>query len=285
MLKGNHEDIESAGTKFSHVSFAENIKVLDKYPYEVINFEDLEIIALPYQKSFKGNIDFPIKTKKRVLIAHGIVEGTMWSLEDGEAMSSVPINLIKKINPDLSFVGHIHKHMEINCSGLNIIYVGSSRVWRRSKSEMGKRVCMSLDVYENELKTKSIELKSACEYRVYNLIINDELYQNIEDLSSNWNKNDAVDIYLSGILEDENDLKQIAGDIGSKYSLLVRTFNVRKGNTILLSNEKNENIINDFLEICKEYSSNKMEEEKKEILDMALFMGLERISKYLKKKI
>ena len=92
--------------------------------------------------------------------------------------------------------------MEINIENINIIYIGSARVWRKSKSEMGARKCLALNIDCDSITKKYIDLKSAGEYRVYNLNIND-IDLKIENIYKNWNYKDIIDINIYGIIEDE----------------------------------------------------------------------------------
>lgn len=287
LLKGNHESLNNQGSKFSDVSFSENIFVLDKEPLGIIKLSDtLEILAVPYQDVFSHTINIPAKRENvlRILIAHGIVEGTMWQLEEDETLSSVPIDILKKSNADLSLIGHIHKHMEYSIEGLKIIYLGSSRVWRKSKSERGRRVCLSLKIENGNILKKYITLKSTGEYKVYDFIFDDNMHDKIKDLAISWDKNDIIEINIKGIAQNENSLNKELEEIANRYGKYVRDINIKSKGIIILSGEKHENIINEFLVLSDEYIKNAKSDSEKEIMEMARFIGLEKISSALKSK-
>ncbi len=287
LLKGNHESLNNKGSKFSDISFSKNIFVLDKEPLGIIRLGDgLEILAVPYQNTFSSTINIPPRGENvlRILIAHGIVEGTMWQLEEDETLSSVPIDILKKSNADLSLIGHIHKHMEHNIDGLKIVYLGSSRVCRKSKSERGSRVCLSLKIEDGNIVKNYIKLKSTGEYKVYNLIFDDNMHNKIKDLAVNWSKNDIIEINIKGIAQNENSLNKELEDIANRYGKYVREINVKSKDIIILSSEKHENIINEFLVLSDEYMKNAQSDSEKEIIEMARFIGLEKISLALKSK-
>lgn len=89
-------------------------------------------------------------------------------------------------------VGHIHKQMEVNIENIEIIYTGSARVWRRTKSEMGERRCLAIDIQNNSINKSFINIKNAGEYRVYESNIYN--ISNLEQKASEWNINDIIDI-------------------------------------------------------------------------------------------
>jgi len=287
LLKGNHECLNNQGSKFSDISFSENIRVLDKEPLGIIKLSDtLEILAVPYQHTFSHTINIPQKRENvlRILIAHGIVEGTMWQLEEDETLSSVPIDILKKSNPDLSIIGHIHKHMEYSIEGLKIIYLGSSRVCRKSKSERGGRVCLSLKIEGENIAENYIKLKSTGEYKVYDFVLDDNMHDKIKDCAVGWDKNDIIEINIKGIAQNENSLNKELEEIANRYGKYVREINIKSKDIIILSSEKHENIINEFLVLSDEYIKNAQSDSEKEIIEMARFIGLEKISLALKSK-
>ena len=176
LLKGNHEYLKSGGINLSKLKFADNIKIIENIDF--INLDNLDILAVAFSENYNIDNDFlkrveNLKEKNRIFLGHGIVEGTLWAIEENEESAFIPIEIIKRVKPNLAIVGHIHKQMEINIENINIIYIGSARVWRKSKSEMGARKCLALNIDCDSITKNYIDLKSAGEYRVYNLNIND----------------------------------------------------------------------------------------------------------------
>ena len=205
LLKGNHEYLKSGGINLIKLKFADNIKIIENIDF--INLDNLDILAVAFSENYNIDNDFlkrveNLKEKNRIFLGHGIVEGTLWAIEENEESAFIPIEIIKRVKPNLAIVGHIHKQMEINIENINIIYIGSARVWRKSKSEMGARKCLALNIDCNSITKNYIDLKSAGEYRVYNLNIND-IDLKIENIYKNWNYKDIIDINIYGIIEDE----------------------------------------------------------------------------------
>ena len=286
LLKGNHEYLKSGGMNLSKLKFADNIKIIENIDF--INLDNLDILAVAFSENYNIDNDFlkrleNLKEKNRIFLGHGIVEGTLWAIEENEESAFIPIEIIKRVKPNLAIIGHIHKQMEINIENINIIYIGSARVWRKSKSEMGTRKCLALNIDCDSITKNYIDLKSAGEYRVYNLNINDIDFK-IENIYKNWNYKDIIDINIYGIIEDEILLENKKKEIINKYSKYAREINIKSANLFFLENAYNENIIKEFLNIAEEFESKSDSEEYLEIVELAKYIGIEKISLALQNK-
>ncbi|WP_302272159.1 metallophosphoesterase family protein [Brachyspira aalborgi] len=286
LLKGNHEYLKSGGINLSKLKFADNIKIIENIDF--INLDNLDILAVAFSENYNIDNDFlkrveNLKEKNRIFLGHGIVEGTLWAIEENEESAFIPIEIIKRVKPNLAIVGHIHKQMEINIENINIIYIGSARVWRKSKSEMGARKCLALNIDYDSITKNYIDLKSAGEYRVYNLNIND-IDLKIENIYKNWNYKDIIDINIYGIIEDEILLENKKKEIINKYSKYAREINIKSANLFFLENAYNENIIKEFLNVTEEFESKSVDDEYLEIVELAKYIGIEKISLALQNK-
>lgn len=286
LLKGNHEYLKSGGINLSKLKFANNIKIIENIDF--INLNNLDILAVAFSENYNIDNDFlkrleNLKEKNRIFLGHGIVEGTLWAIEENEESAFIPIEIIKRVKPNLAIVGHIHKQMEINIENINIIYIGSARVWRKSKSEMVARKCLALNIDCDSITKNYIDLKSAGEYRVYNLNIND-IDLKIENIYKNWNYKDIIDINIYGIIEDEILLENKKKEIINKYSKYAREINIKSANLFFLENAYNENIIKEFLNVTEEFESKSVDDEYLEIVELAKYIGIEKISLALQNK-
>ena len=219
----------------------------------------------------------------RIVIGHGIVEGTLWAIEENEELAIIPIDIIKKIEPNIAVIGHIHKQMEVNIENTEIIYTGSARIWRRSKSEMGVRRCLALDIQGSSINKTFIDIKSAGEYRVYEYNIHG-IDSKLDEAAKKWNANDIIDINIYGIAEDENEVEEKKSIIKNKYSKYARDINIKINELFLLENAYNESIIKEFIDIAAEYEFETNNEEDLEIVELAKRLGIEKISAALSNK-
>lgn len=286
LLKGNHEYLKSGGINLSKLKFADNIKIIENIDF--INLDNLDILAVAFSENYNIDNDFlkrveNLKEKNRIFLGHGIVEGTLWAIEENEESAFIPIEIIKRVKPNLAIVGHIHKQMEINIENINIIYIGSARVWRKSKSEMGARKCLALNIDCDSITKNYMDLKSAGEYRVYNLNIND-IDLKIENIYKNWSYKDIIDINIYGIIEDEILLENKKKEIINKYSKYAREINIKSANLFFLENAYNENIIKEFLNVAEEFENKSVDDEYLEIVELAKYIGIEKISLALQNK-
>lgn len=286
LLKGNHEYLKSGGINLNKLKFADNIKIIENIYF--INLDNLDILAVAFSENYNIDNDFlkrveNLKEKNRIFLGHGIVEGTLWAIEENEESAFIPIEIIKRVKPNLAIVGHIHKQMETNIENINIIYIGSARVWRKSKSEMGARKCLALNIDCDSITKNYIDLKSAGEYRVYNLNIND-IDLKIENIYKNWNYKDIIDINIYGIIEDEILLENKKKEIINKYSKYAREINIKSANLFFLENAYNENIIKEFLNVAEEFENKSVDDEYLEIVELAKYIGIEKISLALQNK-
>lgn len=286
LLKGNHEYLKSGGMNLSKLKFADNIKIIENIDF--INLDNLDILAVAFSENYNIDNDFlkrveNLKEKNRIFLGHGIVEGTLWAIEENEESAFIPIEIIKRVKPNLAIVGHIHKQMETNIENINIIYIGSARVWRKSKSEIGARKCLALNIDCDSITKNYIDLKSAGEYRVYNLNIND-IDLKIESIYKNWNYKDIIDINIYGIIEDEFLLENKKKEIINKYSKYAREINIKSANLFFLENAYNENIIKEFLNVAEEFENKSVDDEYLEIVELAKYIGIEKISLALQNK-
>ena len=286
LIKGNHEYLKSGGINLSKLKFADNIKIIENIDF--INLYNLDILAVAFSENYNIDNDFlkrveNLKEKNRIFLGHGIVEGTLWAIEENEESAFIPIEIIKRVKPNLAIVGHIHKQMEINIENINIIYIGSARVWRKSKSEMGARKCLALNIDCDSITKNYIDLKSAGEYRVYNLNIND-IDLKIENIYKNWNYKDIIDINIYGIIEDEILLENKKKEIINKYSKYAREINIKSANLFFLENAYNENIIKEFLNVAEKFENKRVDDEYLEIVELAKYIGIEKISLALQNK-
>ncbi|WP_297278400.1 metallophosphoesterase [uncultured Brachyspira sp.] len=286
LLKGNHENLKSKGITLDKLKFPNNVIVIENISF--FNVDNLDIIALPFNEKYIIDNELNNKIENlnadiRIVIGHGIVEGTLWAIEENEELAIIPIDIIKKIEPNIAVIGHIHKQMEVNIENTEIIYTGSARIWRRSKSEMGVRRCLALDIQGSSINKTFIDIKSAGEYRVYEYNIHG-IDSKLDEAAKKWNANDIIDINIYGIAEDENEVEEKKSIIKNKYSKYARDINIKINELFLLENAYNESIIKEFIDIAAEYEFETNNEEDLEIVELAKRLGIEKISAALSNK-
>lgn len=290
LLKGNHEKLNSNGITLSRLRFPGNVKVIEDK--DIFTLESLDIVALGYSETYNMDNDFvqrieSLNAPNRILVAHGTVEGTPIPMEDKEEKAPIPKDMLKTAlkaeRSNLAIIGHIHKQMELQIDGMEVIYTGSARVSRKSKAECGARRCLSLEISEEEMRKSFVNIKAAGEYRVYELDLHD-IDSKLQKAAGEWNKSDIVDINLYGITEDENQLEEKKESIKGEYSKRVREINIKEREILLADNAYGENVIKDFLKIADEYEQNAKSEEDAEIIKLAVRLGIKKMAQALASK-
>ena len=99
LLKGNHENLKSKGITLNKLKFPDNLIIIEDISF--FNIDNLDIVALPYSEKYIIDNELNKKIENlnadnRIVIAHGIVEGTLWAIEENEEAASIPIDIIKK---------------------------------------------------------------------------------------------------------------------------------------------------------------------------------------------
>lgn len=106
----------------------------------------------------------------------------------------------------------------------------------------------------------------------------------IESIYKNLNYKDIIDINIYGIIEDEILLENKKKEIINKYSKYAREINIKSANLFFLENAYNENIIKEFLNVAEEFESKSVDDEYLEIVELAKYIGIEKISLALQNK-
>jgi DNA repair exonuclease SbcCD nuclease subunit len=231
LLPGNHEDLQRGQQKLSSFDLG-RARLLDKEPYDILSFPDMELLSIPAKKSYDDYREWRIAPKKmkfRIATAHCVVAGLgIPFIEDEEMDSVIDPDLFQLAEVDYAALGHIHSGRVISLKSTlpggpvrTLSYPGSARVYRRG--ETGPRTVTLIEV-GNEIHATSLVLKSAGQYREVFLDVGlDGALPDISHLSKEWDESDRVELFISGIVEDENALTREAEALAQ--SLAVRVAN------------------------------------------------------------
>jgi DNA repair exonuclease SbcCD nuclease subunit len=287
MLAGNHEALRNNGGKLKSFDFgikSDNIIEFGDENFKLFKRENVEFIAIPHQPDYSDypKWEVPVKESKiRIAIAHAIIAGFSYTGPDDEGEEKAAImdaTIFSSMDVDYAAMGHIHSRRENKNDKRIINYPGSARVWR--KGEDGARFISFVKINDS-VEVKSLELKSAGEYRKYNLFISfDGEFEDMSDTISLWRENDFIDISFSGIVEDENILSENIKKFEEDFSSQVRILNIEK-NVSVLSGIASQPIAKKYLEIWKSKEPDKKDEESFLIWQKSRESGLLKIKKYL----
>ena len=284
-IVGNHEKIGILDRHMEQLNLGDRVIIIDGPMYSQFYIKGVDIIALPYQDRYENYYQWKIGKKEediRIFLSHGIAEGSMWFTDEYEDnVAAIPKDLLEIFSSDIVILGHIHQKFEakvmLENRNIDVIYPGSSRICRLSKSEVGEKYIISLRYEDKNLNIDYISLQRAGKYLRYEFNINGALNENLDILSNDWNREDIIEVKISGIVESDIEADKIIKNIESKYKNKVRKFIISSKSILILNNISKENILTEFLSVSDNYKKEKSDDISAEILELAKIMGIERI--------
>jgi DNA repair exonuclease SbcCD nuclease subunit len=264
-LPGNHELLER-GQKSLRALDLGIVTLLDRSPCQCLVRDGLEFLAIPHQPAYRDYRSWPIPGKGgrlRVAVAHGVVNGLSYAgVEEEAGGSALDPDLFHRFQVDYAALGHIHARREEVRQGLRIAYPGSARVWRRR--EYGERgvnllsapvgggraasplagtcglppAAPAIHGYRGTspsmapaapLQVDFVPLAQAGQYREIALPVGFE--GDIEEPrleTDRWGERDWICLVLSGIVEDENAVARLEGELQRRYARRVRRLEIRR---------------------------------------------------------
>jgi len=208
-IAGNHEYLQMGKQNLStydlsRISWFHN----SGFHFATDSSDSWELIALPYSQDYTDyrNWKIPKKTKRRLLMAHGMVpEAVSYTGPDSEEGSHIlEIDLLSRFDADCILLGHIHKRTDLQINGKSIHYSGSPRVWR--KGEKGERTVNLIEIPDSgSIQIKPIQIKSAGVYR--EILLSIEPNGKVQDWEPEQvfaQKEDFLSIELQGVADSES---------------------------------------------------------------------------------
>ncbi len=289
-IAGNHEKIASIGRMLEQLNLGDRVVVMEGNSYSRFYIGGLDIIALPYQNKYDNYYQWDMGKKDgtvRILLSHGIVEGSMWFLNKFEdSTAAIPIDLLNAISCDVAILGHIHQKFNTKIKtidgDIDIVYPGSSKICRLSETEVGEKYILSLRTQDNALDIDYIALEKAGKYLTYEFNINSGVENSLIELSKNWKRKDIIEIRISGVVENDSVVDKIVKNIEGKYRKLVSKLIITRKNISILNNIFEENILSEFLSVAENYKKEKEGVIAPEILELAKIKGVEKIAAAIK---
>ncbi len=255
VLPGNH-DLQGIGAnKIDRVDFGNQVIALTQQPFQLIERCGVEFLAIPFQRSLKDYVNWPVPPKapgkRRVAIAHGTVAdmaiytGGSDEVEDG-AMDS---NIFTRFQADYVAMGHIHGRRFQSFGSTLIHYPGSARVWRQH--EDGPRG-VNLVTIDDRVAVEFRELKSSGQYYHYAIPVSlDGKIDIAPAVAEGWGIKDWVSIECLGIVEDQGLVVQAEEALRKQYKSRVRKFNIDHPGLSIAAGIAAHPLAEKFLEIWK----------------------------------
>jgi exonuclease SbcD len=285
MIPGNHEEHKKGKANFSKYDFG-LITIVEKRPFDLLSMEDTEILALPFQKHYVnsgGYAEWKVPKKQlpfRICLAHTTVSGLTYTGPDEEEETSVlDMDFFHHFKIDYAALGHIHQPITERAGSVVLAYPGSSRIWRR-----GEKGCHYVNLVEGKegLEVTPLRLSSAGEYRLYTWPLN--LEGQLTDVSGetkNWQKNDWIEIRLTGLVENEQAVLKLEEELKKKYSARVRRIEIDRDSIMILTGISSQPMAKKFIKLWEQKKPKNNNEEDINTWLKAREVGLAKIKEVM----
>jgi DNA repair protein SbcD/Mre11 len=150
-IPGNH-DMDAYR---ADMNFGDSIKVLNRHPFEVLDFEEVRITAVPYENQAFNDLAGPLRESingKRIniLVIHCTLD-IPYLADDGygdeKKQAYLPVNskILGNIGFDYVFAGHFHSRTVENRLSEKTLFMYSGSPVSVSRKEKGRRTAVLLD--------------------------------------------------------------------------------------------------------------------------------------------
>ena len=287
-VPGNHEDLGKGNRSLSNLDLG-TLRACYATPFELIPYPEVEFLCIPHQADYRDYHEWLVAPKKaafRIALAHGLVSGIDIyagpESEEAGPVGTIDPDLFTRFDVDYAAMGHIHSRRNERYCQTWISYPGSSRVWRRG--EAGPRG-VSLVRIDQAVQVEFNPLTAAGQYRRYHLPLTPGgTVEDVETLSASWEENDWIDLYFSGIVEDENSVAELEKKLRSEHAERVRKIEIERTDVQPLPGIMSQPIVKKFLETWKEREPDIADERTYTIWLKARQIGLEQIKTVMEAK-
>lgn len=287
-VPGNHEELEKGNRSLSNLDLG-ILRTCYTTPFELITHSEVEFLCIPHQADYQDYHEWPVAPKKaafRIALAHGLVAGIdIYAGPESEetgTVGTIDPDLFTRFDVDYAAMGHIHSRRKKQHGQTWISYPGSSRVWRRG--EAGPKG-VSLIKIDQTVQIDFHSLAASGQYRCYNLPLTpDGTIEDLETLSVAWEEKDWIDLYFSGIVEDENSVAELEKKLRSEQGKRVRKIEIERTDVLPLPGIMSQPIVKKFLEAWKEREPDIADERAHTIWFKSRQMGLEQIKNVMEAK-
>jgi exonuclease SbcD len=287
-IPGNHEELGKGNRSLSSLDLG-SLRPFYATPFAHVRYPEIEFLCIPHQPAYRNYNEWPVPPKKaafRIAMAHGLVSGMNIyagpESEEAEPVGTIDPDLFTRFDIDYAAMGHIHSRRREKYGQTWISYPGSSRLWRRG--EAGPRG-VNLVRIDPTVQVDFHSLKGAGQYRPYHLPLTPAgTIDDLETLIERWGENDWIDLYFSGIVEDENSVAELEKKLRSEQAERVRKIEIDRSDVQPLPGMISQPIVEKFLETWKEREPDITDERAYSVWLKARQIGLEQIKNVMESK-
>jgi DNA repair exonuclease SbcCD nuclease subunit len=232
-VPGNHEELNAGPTPLSSFDFG-SILLVHQKPFSVVARDGIEFLCIPHQASYDGYSKWPVPEPgaTRLVVAHGLVTAMgIYAGPDDEATQvtagAIDSDLFRRFGTAYGALGHIHRRVPTDYSGALACYPGAARVWRHEKGPRSVLLVRLGKGDDDQVRVEPLTIGAAGEYRHYEVALElDGRTDAIAKLCSNWSAQDHIHLRLSGLVEDERTVAELAQALEAEWSSRVRRIEI-----------------------------------------------------------
>lgn len=255
-LQGNHEDRLKGNNQLRNLDFG-NATLLDKTPFQLIIKDGIEFFSIPHQTDYSAYTEWSVPAKVstvRIAIAHGTVPGLTYTCPEEEEEndgSALDPDIFERYEVDYAALGHVHSGRVQRIGNVTYAYSGSARVWRLHEREMGPRQINLIEIGDNgNITSYFLTLESAGQYRRYTIPLSLEgEITGLDEITREWGGNDAIELEMTGIVEDENKVAELERNLKGKYGQGLRSIEIKRDRVEAMAGIASQPIAKKFLEL------------------------------------
>ncbi len=234
-LPGNHECLRQGRGDLAAFDWG-GLTLLNTIPFTFLRRETkgmrLEFLALPHRPAYDDyrTWDVPEKTGDvRIALAHGLLAGLVYAGPgDEEGGSALDPDLFARFDVDYVALGHVHRGRIFQTPDRILAYPGSARVWRAG--ETGEHGVYLLDLDGSAVpRPRFVPLRAAGRYvRIEIPLGLDGRLCGRAPLPADFGPGDAVELCLTGIVEDENRIARALAELSGELKNNVRILTIER---------------------------------------------------------
>jgi DNA repair exonuclease SbcCD nuclease subunit len=261
-LPGNHESLrrQIADTSFQIYDWGDQVIFMETLPFEFkIISDEVELLAIPHSTSY-GDLVASLPPQKssrvRIGLAHATVMGMSFAgldseIEEGAGL--LDISQLQAMGCDYVAVGHIHSARSTRFGNMDVVYAGSSRVWR--KGEMGPRGGILIEVKDGMIQKTNVRWENAGIYSevAIQLGLDGMPEKSAEEYLSSFSEHDWVRIRWSGIVETMAGKIEFQNILKTEWSSKVRNldFDTDESDLKVEANLQENSYIQKFIQLME----------------------------------
>lgn len=284
-IPGNHEELRGGKKSVDALDFGRALTVT-ALPFQLdVLSPEAELLSLRFRRDYSDYRDWKVPPKKkplRILLAHGIVPGVVYTgPEEDSPAGVIDPDLFAFFEIDLAALGHIHAGSVSRFGDAVAAYPGSARVWR--EGETGPRQVFLGSTEAIPPRLEAVTLASAGRFFPLTVAAGLDGRPRLPENSAKPGKADWVRLEISGVVEDEKPVLESMRKIAAELEKSCRRVTTDAGNLEVLAGISYHPLAREFLKRWETLAADADPDEAAALL-LARWKGLSALKNVLESR-